>query len=187
MKKTLIIGDSFVEGVGAPVNKGWASLFKEYLCDDEVVVSGEGGDTTQKLVQRFPSIFYNNYIVQIGTNDSRYRPSIKACEVSPNEFKQNLAKITRRIKNMNQTANVTFVGLLFVDEVKTVPYKEDKIYKNTLLRQYDNYLSEFCASSSFTFITLESMFGKLEFLSDGLHPSESGHKEIFNLVKQGIL
>jgi len=186
MNQTLVIGDSFVEGVGAPVNKGWAYLLKENLQQDSVDVSGEGGDTTEKIIRRFPHVPYERYIVQIGTNDSRYRPSLKTSEIPEKKFRDNLSRIIKIINNANQEAKVIFVGLLFVDEIKTIPYKEDKVYKNTLLRQYDKYIAELCESSGFKYVSLESMLGELSFLSDGVHPSEKGHREIFKLVKQSL-
>ncbi len=80
-RRALIIGDSFVEGVGAPQGKGWAAWLARKLEPWVCEVAGEGGDNTGDLIARWPTQSYDTYVVQVGTNDSRFRPSLKGPQV----------------------------------------------------------------------------------------------------------
>lgn len=183
-KNILIIGDSFVEGVGAPSEKGWAYLLADKFPDHKFSISGLGGDTTEKILVRMPSDFYDYFFFQVGTNDSRYRPSKKGTEIAEKKFKKNLKKILSGIKGESKAF---FVGLLFVDERKTSPYKEDKVYSNVTLRRYDNLIKEFCESNEKAeYISLQEMLDNEDYLWDGVHPSERGHKEIATIVSSAL-
>lgn len=181
----LFIGDSFVEGVGAPAGRGWAHLVAENLSPAVSTIAGQGGDTTVHLLNRWPRTPYGNYYVQVGTNDSRYRPSLKGAEVSIRSFERNLRQIVR-LARRNSGARITFVGLLFVDETRSVPFKPDKIYTNDLIRSYDSVVRKVCSAERCGYITLDSIPRGNTFLADGVHPSEECHLRISQLVLDNI-
>lgn len=180
----LIIGDSYVEGVGAKENEGWAFLLKRKYPNCNFTISGRGGDHTEKLLYRFPSKRYDIYIIQIGTNDSRYRPSRDEEEVPINHFQTNLSRLLKKIYVDNKNAKIMIVGLLFVNEEKTSPYKKDKYYKNRNIRKYDRYLKEFSKKDNIIYVSLDKMLKRKNSVLDGLHPSENGHVMISEIVAE---
>ena len=90
----LIIGNSFVEGVGADGKNGWAQILSTQY-KSNMTISGVGGDTIKKILARFPKILDKKHqlvILEVGINDSRYRPSLKSREVELTEFLRGLNK-----------------------------------------------------------------------------------------------
>jgi lysophospholipase L1-like esterase len=83
-------------------------------------------------------------------------------------------------------AKAFFVGLLFVDEDRTVPYKEDKIYKKFSIEQYDRVIENECSKSGATYISLRDVPKDRQYLFDGLHPSQKGHEEIAKRVLNAL-
>jgi lysophospholipase L1-like esterase len=185
-KRILIIGDSFVEGVGGVDSCGWAHEIQRSFPDFEFVVSGEGGDNTVKLLTRWPKSKFNIIVVQIGTNDSRFRPSISDHEITPGRFSSNLSKIIGKARRRNSAKSVLLVGLFFVDEGLTVPYKEDKIYQNDSIKKYDSLIERAASSNSAKFVSLSSVERNNSLLADGLHPSPDGHAQIATLVSKSL-
>ena len=182
--RVLIIGDSYVEGVGAKKNKGWAFLLKEKFPNYDFTISGIGGDHTGKLLSRFPSKRHDIYIIQTGTNDSRFRPSIKEEEVPIKQFDNNLLEVLEKIHAVNKHAKIMLIGLLFVNENQTSPYKADKYYKNYNIRKYDQCLKEFSIKYSIRYVSLGMMLKNKDSVLDGLHPSEKGHVIISQIVAE---
>ena len=185
--KILLIGDSFVEGVGGKNSDGWAQHIKEKLNDYDVVVSGEGGDNTEKIIERWPKNPFDLVVVQVGTNDSRFRPSKGGHEIKPSQFTKNISKIIKLAKTKNRASSVILVGLLFVDEGLTVPYKEDKVYQNDGITKYDRLILEAAQKFGADYVSLNAIPTKSEFLSDGLHPSPEAHIKISNYTLPVIL
>jgi lysophospholipase L1-like esterase len=181
-QSVLIIGDSYVEGVGAKKNNGWAFLLKDKMSKYLFEISGTGGDHTEKILSRFPGKEYNIYIIQTGTNDSRFRPSKNEEEIPVQKFKNNLLEIINKIHAINSNAKIMFVGLLFVKEEKTSPYKPDKYYKNVIIRKYDKIIENFANEHKIMYVSLREMLKNKESVYDGLHPSENGHIKISQLV-----
>ena len=186
MNKCLIIGDSFVEGVGGTNTRGWAHKVSKFLNGYSVKLSGAGGDNVDDLIERWPNEIFNLYIIQVGTNDSRFRPSMSSHEVSESAFRDGLKKIFNLVRSGNIDAIMIFVGLFFADEAKTVPYKEDKIYNNISLKKFDELIESFCASSGASYISLDEINRDLSLLSDGIHPSPEGHSKIANIVVNNL-
>lgn len=174
-RRILVIGDSFVEGVGGKNTSGWAHAVAAKLSGHVVEISGEGGDDTVKLLARWPKGVYNIVIIQIGTNDSRFRPSRGGPEVAPDKFKANLKKILDASKKINNASYIIVVGLFFVDEALTVPYKEDKVYKNVSIRRYDDIIKKVAKKKGTIYIAISDIATDASLLYDGLHPSDRGH------------
>lgn len=185
-KSILIIGDSYVEGVGAKKNEGWAFLLRNKMPKHIFEISGIGGDHTEKILNRFPEKKYDIYIIQTGTNDSRFRPSRNEEEVPIDKFKNNLLRIINKIYIINNNAKIMLIGLLFVKEEKTSPYKPDKYYKNFIIRKYDNKLIDFAQENNITYVSLGKMLQNKDSVHDGLHPSENGHVMISQIVAKEL-
>lgn len=186
-KRILITGDSFVEGVGT-VHGGWAQKFAvKPGCDAEIVIKGIGGQNTADLLARLEdelALQPEIVVVGIGTNDSRWRPSLDRHEIPLAEFRRNLEILIARILERN--AMPVLLGLTRVDEALTIPFKEDKIYRNQYLAAYSDNIRYVARALGGTFIAMPELANTPGMLSDGLHPSEPGHRVLLEAVLAGL-
>ena len=187
--KLLIIGDSIVAGVGADNKFGWAQKFldkfKAYLCVD---ISGIGGDTIVKILTRQNNFLKKRYdlvVLEVGLNDSRFRPSLKLNEVAIKDFESGIARFVESWRSNNVT--VLIVGLTRVDESKTIPFKEDKIYRNSDINFYDTSLKAICERTMAQYLPVPALSDKDQYLSDGMHPSTKGHEQLYHTLKEQII
>jgi hypothetical protein len=181
MKKVLVVGDSFVEGVGDLDRGGWAVRLGE-IADITTIVNGVGGRTSidvLDIVDSLPSGF-DLAILQVGLNDSRYRDSLTGQEVELNIFKKAVSKI---VESLNvKAARVAIMGLTRVNEDLTDPYKPDKSYRNRLIDDYDRCLRDMALGGTFDYIPVSTLGERPGLLSDGLHPSPLGHELLLGSV-----
>ena len=186
--KILIVGDSFVEGVGAENKYGWAQQFKDSMRDHDTVVSGMGGDNIHKILGRLQS-FSDNFdlvILEVGINDSRYRQSKKGNEVALDKFANALREFIRFFRARNRNAAIIILGLTRVNERFTNPYKEDKHYLNSHIEKYDAMIGEVCDNEGVDYVPLPKLLTHEGLLADGIHPSAAGHKLIFQRVSEHV-
>lgn len=175
MKRILIVGDSFVEGVGDQEKGGWASRLAQ-IDGMAVTFDGVGGRTAQDvdlLKDCLPSGF-DLAILQIGINDSRFRNSLGEAEVPLKQFKELIDRIAATLKT--RAHRVAVMGLTRVDESLTDPYKPDKSYRNRMIDTYDACLREGASNGIYDYIPVPSLIDGKNLLSDGLHPSPNGHQ-----------
>lgn len=187
--RILVIGDSFVEGVGATDKIGWAQSMENSSNQvAELVVSGIGGDTIVKILDRHIEFFemsFEKVVLAVGLNDSRYRPSKNANEVPRQSFIDGIRQFVELWQSKG--AKVYLIGLTRVDEDRTDPYKEDKIYRNALVEDYDECLVEVAVSTQATYVAVSKLNDLKEGLCDGLHPSDLGHQKLLSCIEGAIL
>ncbi len=175
----LVLGNSFVEGVGATDTRGWASHLGNHLPHYRVITGGVGGNTSADLLSRIGEFSHSApavFVIQIGLNDSRWRPSGGRCEVSIDDFRANM---TRLLTYISSPAPEQYVlGLTRVDETLTTPFKPDKHYVNRLIEQYDGLLREVATAHAAIYVPLPPLTQAPGLLADGLHPSDAGHRMI---------
>ena len=192
------IGNSFVEGVGDTTEGGWTRRVTRQLTQNwNSIHKGIGGDNIRAVLNRFQTdaLSYNPQIVvvEVGINDSRIRSSLgNLNEVPPWEFSAALVTFNSIVKARN-IRYLLLMGLTPVDEARTTPYKEDKIYLNREIRLYDKLLQEFTISKNHVFVPLYDQFAKeggaTKLTVDGVHPSPEGHAliaENFQKIFHGI-
>lgn len=185
--RVLIIGDSFVEGVGAKRNFGWAQMIKKSRVNWEVLISGIGGDNINKINNRldvFEGESFDLIILCCGLNDSRYRPSKQSNEVEKNDFLHGLDRFVDFFRLHTTNANFVIIGLSKVDESLACPYKDDKYYINGNIDLYNSLLLDFAVKIDASFIEVPDLSSIEESLSDGLHPSDKGHQLIYSNFKE---
>jgi lysophospholipase L1-like esterase len=177
----LVIGDSFVKGVG-DTHGGWAARLSQ-LSATPIDVSGQGGNTSDDLVQRmnvFVGGAYSQVLVQIGLNDSRIRPSDSVEQVPEARFRHNLLEIAKAFQATG--AAMAFLGLTHVDEARTRPFKVDKEYRNDRIDLYDGVIRDVTRQCDAAYVPVPKLADDLRNLSDGLHPSPRGHEQIVAAV-----
>ena len=188
--KILVIGNSFVEGVGATDKKGWAFLLKEEAPLHDFILSGVGGDNILKILNRVsnvPNIQFDIVILEVGLNDSRFRPSLQDNEVPLNSFSEKLMEFHLFFKSKNEKCENIFLGLTHVNEGLTNPYKKDKHYLNDLIEQYDGAVKKVASQIGARYFSVPVLADNLNNLSDGLHPSDTGHALIKEFVKNQLI
>lgn len=178
-RRILIIGDSLVAGEGAADSKGWAQQVAKTIGADTL---GVPGATSREILNHLPSAPYDRVIVQIGTNDARYRHAKNATETSREEFYGNLDAIVRHFRAVSGAVEIVFVDLLFVEEQRTVLYRPDRSYFERDLRQAANVLAQFCEARDHRLISLRSLARGAERLTDGLHPEQTLHDEMAAMI-----
>lgn len=182
-RKITFIGDSFVKGVGDSEKGGWTRRAASELGQQwEATHRGVGGDNIRSVLNRFPNDVPNAHqtlVVHVGMNDSRTRPSLGGLnEVPKREFSVALLSLhyVARAKRANP---MILMGLTPVDQSRTTPYKEDKIYANKEVRAYDRLIRDFARSRKHVFVPLYDQIlaagGPTKFTADGVHPSPEGH------------
>ncbi len=184
--RLVITGDSFVEGVGGS-NGGWAQMLSRRLTDISVEIFGIGGHTTRELKQRSADEIGDDaalVIIGIGINDSRIRPSLGQNEVPLEDFGANVNEIVSNA--VRSGAACIVVGLTTVDELQTTPFKEDKIYKNNSMSEFDAVLRTTALNAGASYVGLPSLAAIPDALADGLHPSNTGHRMILESVEPEV-
>lgn len=192
--RVLIAGDSFVEGVGATRKNGWAQMLAAASPGHEFVISGVGGDNIRTLLERLramPAHAFGLVILQVGLNDSRYRPSLDGHEIPIHEFRRAFHILLALLRHSG-SVKLVIVGLTRVDEAKTDPYKDDKHYRNRDIDVFDTELRRLANESGAAFVQPPRLNDDSANLVDGLHPSDKGHQLIFeevwrHLRAEGIL
>ena len=199
MSKLLIIGDSFVEGVG-DTEDGWAYRLKRQLDDKhEINVSGVGGrnvlDVEKELSARLTKDDIDILIVNIGINDSRTRASKgNKLEVEPADF-LNACKRVIQMAHTSKAHTVIFLGTSRVDESIVKDYKPDKSHTNEGAQEIDYILASLANDKDILYIPISHLINPRvlpKTLSDGLHPNSNGHmlitKTVYNdIVARGII
>ena len=182
----VITGDSFVEGVGVS-SGGWAQMLADRTKELAVSIFGIGGQTSQDLMKRIAGEIGSEtavVIISIGVNDSRIRPSLRRNEVPIDQFEDNVEKAICAV--LEHGASCLVVGLTTVDEARTSPFKEDKIYQNKSIAAYDEVLRLKSHELNVGYVTVPSIADEQGALADGLHPSDVGHNRILSVVEPAL-
>lgn len=200
-----IFGDSIVDGNWDREKGGWAERLKLFF--NEKRSSGEGvivynlgiaGDTSEDLLNRFEFETYqrqdgkekNIFIFAIGINDATFLLGKNKNLIPPDQFKENLQYLTALAKKYSES--IFFLGLNSIEESKVIPLKWcSKICcYDKYINQYNEIIKKVCAEQKLVFIDVLSEFQKGDYKKlldeDGLHPNETGHQKIFEIVKESL-
>ena len=195
MGKTIcLFGDSITWGSWDPQKGGWGSRLRTYFETNDIEVNvfncGISWDNTNGLLQRFkveaiarkPNII----IFAIGINDSQYVNTKDNPRVPIEQFQNNLKKLA---KQASKIADKTiFVGLTKVDESRTMPvaWNATRFYEINEVSKYNLTIKMFCQNNKLAFIDMSNRL-KDKDLEDGLHPNASGHKKMFDTIKNFLI
>lgn len=161
---------------------------------------GVPADNTTTLLKRFeqeikPRLLGEEaknavIILAIGINDSQtYKDTTKGNSVSYDDFQNNLAHLLRIAQKY--AAIIIFVGLTPVDEAKVdfLPWLPGTIFRNTMIKKYNDGIKEFCKTNNLPFVDLFKEWFDGDYknlLIDGLHPNSDGHEKIYHKLKQAL-
>ncbi len=189
-KSICVFGDSIVWGASDEEMGGWVERLRTLFLrgnDIEVYNLGISGNNTEKLIKRFEDeAKYRGadiLIFSIGTNDSQYIESKNNPRVSLKKFKKNIEYLIKKSRKI--TNKIIFIGLIKVDESKTMPVPwsdEKKYYDNENILKYNSVISEVCLEKNVYFLDIYNFLNNDD-LDDGLHPNSNGHNKIFEKVR----
>ncbi|MBI4176480.1 MAG: hypothetical protein HY518_04695 [Candidatus Aenigmarchaeota archaeon] len=201
----LIFGDSITYGAWDEKG-GWASRLRAFTDKKHnfgqtsplVYNLGVDGDTTEGLLKRLdsearPRMWPDSetiIIFDIGSNDSLFVHSTKRNMVSKEKLEENTRKLIGLARKI--TPKVVFLGMIPIDEARTVPLSWDKnlSYKMEYIKAYKECIKSVCRKRRTGFIDLFEEWMRLDYkkmLKDGIHPDSRGHELIFNSVKEFLL
>ena len=179
----LILGDSLVAGEGAEGDFGWA---KQIAAQTPADIVGVCGATSADILTHLPNRAYDRVLIQIGTNDARFRHGRNATETTLAQYRDNLCQIVRHFRGLNRHVEIRFVDLLFVDETRTVLFKPDRSYFNADLQRVSAELSAFCAEHGFDRISTGDLGQEPGALTDGLHPTTASHARLATIIQEAL-
>lgn len=210
-KTIFIFGDSITYGEWDALG-GWANRLRTYhdssrlpLPQDQVLTYNLGipSDTSsgvrQRLTQETEARLNPNpnpeaeiqFIIAIGTNDSRFLQEENKHGVGEQEFKANLEAITLAARSFTQ--DITFIGLLPCVETKVIATAKrrewDSLYDNQSIKIYNEIIKQHCQSAGLEFIDLNAFFEDKDIDSlfdDGLHPNTEGHALMFDYISKRL-
>lgn len=199
----IIIGDSITYGIGDFESGGWATMFKDYIvnqddskiCKNYVHIAGFPGATSSDILIKINSIlqsfmhkeFTNTVILSIGVNDTQ------VFNVEPKnnieQYKSNIEKIVKTVTDNG--CNLIILGLTRIESDEKFLWKPNKYYDNDIISEYDRdlklildydaELKELCKNNKIKYIPMKDVLEKDDFI-DGLHPNHNGHKKIFEYI-----
>jgi lysophospholipase L1-like esterase len=206
MPQILVFGDSITYGAW-DIEGGWVQRLRKWidrinLADDEfyclVYNLGVSGETSSELIERFESETKRRIkegketilIFSIGMNDTLILLDEKAIKTSAEQFKKNIETLLKLAKKYS--SKIVFVGLIPVDESRTIPvaWNKNKAYSNKIIREYNQIAKKICEQQQVVFVDVFDTFessGHEKLLEDGLHPNSRGHKIIFEMVRNSLL
>jgi len=205
-KNIFIFGDSITYGEW-DASGGWANRVREYYDAPELPLPkkyfvtynlGIPSDTSTGVAQRLtaetqarmtpnPNVNSHQFIIAIGTNDSRWIIDEKKHGVDKAQFKANLEDITAQAKAFS--SDIVFVSLLpcyekaIAETAKRFDWVES--YENRYIEEYNQIVQQHCADHELGFIDLFERFKSEDIASlfdDGIHPNTKGHALIFETV-----
>lgn len=196
----LVFGDSLACGCWDKEG-GWADRLRKftnekYLNDldnaPDIYNLSINGDVSGELLGRFeseikPRAYTETTIIfAIGINDSEFLNDKKEFFVPPEEFRNNLEKLTKTAQKYS--SKIVFLGLTPVDDSKVdpCPWVPERSYKNEFVEKYNQIIKEESLRNKVDFVDLFGKFMERDFkklLIDGVHPNAKGHQLIFCSVR----
>ncbi len=193
MKTVCIFGDSIAVGLNASNNEGWAFHLKKFIeerDDTEVKNLAARGETTEKLLKHMEEecgkLNPSEIILAIGINDSLYSFTEHRPQVPREKFEENLAKVFSI--GQKSASKIVVLGITRVDERHTVvstAQGEVCQYQNITIQKFNDALKNVASLHGATFIDLFALLSDDD-LDDGYHPNDSGHKKLFEAIKNHL-
>jgi lysophospholipase L1-like esterase len=121
-------------------------------------------------------------IVAAGINDSNPNNWLSGKQTPKKDLQAAIVKISEISKKYS--CETIVLGLTPVNEKNC-----DKYFENNLVEKYNNYLKEVCTEREIKFIDVYEelkISDFIETLGDGVHPDDSGHEVLFDLIKTRI-
>ncbi len=167
----------------APYNLG---IFGDTVADvirrlDREITARTYGDTPDNTVQ---------LVFAVGVNDSVYLLDEDRNHASDDIFKQDLISLLTLARLI--TDNITFIGLLPVDQPRTdpCPWTPSLAYRNEHIERFNAMIENFCGQEKLPFISFfdewKSFPDLQNHFTDGLHPNDMGHEKMAKKIGEAL-
>ena len=199
--RILVFGDSIGQGFYDEIGGGWVQRLqrdffkdsiegKSYINIINLSVSGHTSSDVLKRIQ-LETEARNRHdvltILAIGTNDSYERSGVRCTE--EDIFEQNIIEIIKIAQSFGKII-ILGIGACVDERVQPTAWHSTVVYKNELLKRYEDILENVAKTYNIDFIPLWSKTNeaqqKEEILPDGIHPNAAGHELIYNEVKEKL-
>jgi len=186
-----VFGDSISYGMFDFQKWGWVRRLKTYLIRKGKSIRIQnhatiGMDSTSLLLQVTKEKIEKDdlVIVSIGTNDSQILNG--ASRTSSKDFRGNLISLAKIFGS-----RLVLIGLIRNNPKKEIgwwsPFKKPS-YNNCSMSAYDFCIRNVSEEHSITYIPLADLFSNCpgELLCDCIHPNSTGHRVIFERIKDEL-
>ncbi|MFH0952265.1 MAG: GDSL-type esterase/lipase family protein [Patescibacteria group bacterium] len=189
-----IFGASITHGFYDTEKGGWADRIKQQIAFKDktsLFNLGISGDTTDDLLIRVAVELKARQpgavVFALGNNDSAFDKKVKKNQVPIEQFEDNVHRLIEIARQF--TKDITYVGLMPIDERRVNPWLGHLLYLIDTLKEYDNKIEAVCRKEKIQYIKLFNELNTSEYLNnlhDGLHPNAKGHEMIFNILKDQL-
>ncbi len=213
MAKLFFIGDSITAGAWDNAG-GWATQLCGQLLDrTRTSVNkkqgfycmpynlGVSGDTVADVIRRFDQeVGARTYgdtpqdtsqiIFAVGVNDSVCLLEQNCNHATDATFEEDLKALI--MKGRKVTNNITFNGLLPVDEARTSPCPWNPLlaYRNESIERFNGIIRDVCMREGVSFINhfeeWATMTDLKDHFTDGLHPNAQGHEKLAKKIGETL-
>jgi lysophospholipase L1-like esterase len=208
MAEVFVFGDSIGYGATDAMG-GWPDRLKQTLHQQklsgkdlcEVYNLSVDGDTSEDVsgridnelaVRRKPwSTGDDIVVIAIGANDAGAEGSEDNYRITPERYRENLARIVTSIQKFN--LRIVMVGLTIGDDTRTMPCQwgdYDYYTSNERRKLFDRAGKDFCKDNNIPRVELfedSNCSTYIDSLYDGLHPSTQGHEWLYGKISPTIL
>lgn len=184
--KVICIGDSITVGYGVNTEYSWFELLKNSN-DNMFINKGINGDTTFGVLSRYyKDVTLNNptdVLILVGTNDFLLNRSLK------NTMENLLLIINETLENnINPIVGIPMkIEINLASKIWTTDLNYASVNNN--LKEYRDFIIDLCNEKNIKYIDFYNTFEEYtkkcapeELFIDGIHPTELGHKIMFNEV-----
>lgn len=188
----VFFGDSICCGEGVSVHQGWVPKISEFFLKeygDSIIVhnSSVSGDTTRTALVRMgyhimsESRAFDIMIVQFGMNDCKRWKTERNCNrVSEGAFASNIQEIIHR----GFASGISKIFVLTNHASNIKGYGEELSNYNATIRQVVD--RNHSSRDNVQLIDIERELDKDYLAEDGIHLTESGNKDYFNIVLSAL-
>ena len=199
--RILVFGDSIGQGFYDEVNGGWVQRLQRDFFKDSIdgksdvniinlSVSGHASGDVLKRIQ-FETEARNRHdiltILAIGTNDSYERDGVRSTKEEV--FEKNITEIIKIAQSFGKVI-ILGIGACVDERVQPTAWDSAVIYRNELLKRYEDILKQVATINDVDFIPLwlktNEAQQKEETMPDGIHPNAVGHEIIYTEVKKKL-
>jgi len=191
--KICVFGDSVT--YASYIKDSWFNQIRNYLesfdnLNIEIFNLGINGNCSTDILNRFEieasSRKPNRIVFAFGVNDSAYILSTGEPITSENNFTLNIQTLIKKAKYL--TTDITFIGPTLGDDTLLKPFppsSKGKSFDKERVNTCNHILKELALEHECKFIETINQLNFDDF-SDGLHPNQSGHNKLFELIKTSL-
>lgn len=202
--RVLVFGDSIAQGFWDVEQGGWVQRLRRTYAEQDIQDLTKrrqeffnlsvSGDSANSIVKRLPYEVETRrwqgepfvLIFAVGLNDTQFAGD--EIMATPEQYRDELDVLISGAGHYSK--KLLFVGLAPVDDELCNPYRYNPrgvCFKNDRIMEFEEVLRKVCLEKEVPHVQIFEKFQaehtQNELLADGLHPNESGHQFMADLIK----